>query len=238
MGDTSCIVNTSCTVTGFPSGFPTSDDTYYGGTNGVSLQQTVNGLIPGNTYVLEFWAGGEYHFIGTANFPDNGIFAVDVGFGNTFLKQKPTAPVTGIGTRYIIEFVADSSSQTIKFTNWGHVCLTCSELVIDDVRLYTLAELSTTVPVCNSGLNDESTSQISISLSPNPVNNELIIKTNGNELSTIHIFDMMGKSIYAFKNENLNENKKIIDLSFLSNGMYFIDVTVDGKRILEKIVKQ
>jgi len=131
--DTSCLNNTGtgCIVTGLPLGYPVSMSNM-GGALGVSLSQSITGLVIGNTYVLEFWAGGEgdslYYF-------KKGLFAVDVGFGNIFLRNKPT--VTGsIGTRFIIQFKAIAITQTIKFTNWGHICVNCTELLLDNVRLY------------------------------------------------------------------------------------------------------
>ena len=138
--DTSCVNTIGCTTTGIPAGYPVNDITY-GGTNGVSLEQTVNGLVVGNTYVLEFWVGGEW------TFTNSGLFAVDLGFGDTMLRCKPT-PTGSIGTVYLIQFSAAASSQTIKFTNWGHICSTCTELVLDNVRLYKVAELSSSVPPC------------------------------------------------------------------------------------------
>jgi hypothetical protein len=234
LGDTSCIVNTSCTVTGIPSGYPESDVTYYGGTNGVSLQQTVHGLIVGNTYVLEFWAGGEYHFIGIANFPDPGIFAVDVGFGDTLFRNKSTPPSTGIGTRYIIEFIADSTSQTIKFTNWGHTCQTCTELIIDDVRLYTLAELSPAVPSCNTGLSDASTLQSGIIISPNPFTNELNIKSDCNELSEITLYDIASRKLLQQK----FINSVSLNTEQLAKGLYIYEVrSQNGMTKTGKVLK-
>ena len=145
--DTSCITDTACAILGLPPGFPTNTASY-GGNTGVSIEQTVSGLIPGNTYVLEFWAGGE-----GSSWPNRGLFAVDVGFGDTLLRNNQTRSFsTDIGTRYLIEFMAVSTSHTIKFTNWGHICSNCTELVLDDVRLYTLAELSPSVTPC-AGIN-------------------------------------------------------------------------------------
>jgi len=146
LGDTSCLINSSCEVTGIPQGYPVSG-VDYGGAIGVSLEQTVNGLVPGNTYVLEFWAGGESYY---GYFSRDGLFGVNLGFGYTFLRSNITETVTGIGTRYIIEFNAVSTSHVIKFTNWGHICDSCTELILDDVRLYTLAELSPSVPACSN----------------------------------------------------------------------------------------
>ena len=139
--DTSCLDNLGCTVTGIPAGYPFNPDIAFGGSTGVSLQQTVNGLVPGHYYVLEFWAGGEESYGG------KGLFALNVGFGDTLLRNRSTGP-GDIGITYIVEFKATSSSHTIKFTNWGHICSNCTELVLDNVRLYTLAELSSSVPSC------------------------------------------------------------------------------------------
>ena len=141
--DTSCITDTACAMFALPPGFPTNTAAY-GNNTGVSLSQTVSGLTIGATYVLEFWAGGEGD-----SWPNPGLFGVDVGFGDTLLRNKQTRLFTAdIGTRYLIEFMATSTSHTIKFTNWGHICSNCTELVIDDVKLYPLAELNPSVPPC------------------------------------------------------------------------------------------
>ena len=144
-GDTSCLVANDCETTGIPAGFPLNTGSY-GGALGVSLEQMVNGLTPGATYVLEFWSGGE------GGFQLPGLFGVDLGFGYTYLRNVNTPAHTGIGRRYIIVFNATSTSHLVKFTNWGHICNDCTELILDDVRLYTLAELSPIVPPC-SGAN-------------------------------------------------------------------------------------
>ncbi|HYV95563.1 MAG TPA: hypothetical protein VE978_27560, partial [Chitinophagales bacterium] len=147
--DTSCLTTLDCTVTGIPTGYPLNMNAGYGGATGVSLEQTVNGLIPGNTYVLEFWAGGE------ESYPFKGLFALDIGFGDTLLRCRSTGP-GDVGITYIIQFNATSPSHTIKFTNWGHICGSCTELVLDNVRLYTLAELSPSVPACSGSSSSNS----------------------------------------------------------------------------------
>lgn len=139
--DTSCLVNVDCAVTGIPFGYPVNPDIAFGGATGVSLEQTANNLIPGHSYVLEFWAGGEQYY------SHKGLFAVDVGFGDTLLRNKSTGPGE-TGTTFIIQFKATSPSHTIKFTNWGHICFDCTELVLDNVRLYALEELNPSIPPC------------------------------------------------------------------------------------------
>lgn len=229
--DTSCIINNACTVTGIPTGYPVNT-LLYGGTSGVGLEQTVNGLIIGNTYVLEFWAGGEYN---GAQLTKRGVFAVNVGFGDTLLREKPTQPPIGIGTRYIIEFNATSSSQTIKFTNWGHICDVCTELVIDNVRLYTLVELSASVPHCTLGIDDASASQNKMSISPNPFTNELTIKTNSNELLEIILYDIVSRKLL----EKEFTSSVSINTEQLAKGIYIYEVKNKNGVIKKgKVVKE
>jgi hypothetical protein len=144
-GDTSCLVDQGCEMTLSVTGYLASDPSY-GGATGLSLSQTVTGLTVGQLYELEFWAGGEGF---TGSFENQSIFGVDIGFGYNYLKCQPT-PASGsaVGTEYIIEFYATSTTHVIKFTNWGHICFDCTELVLDNVRLYTAAELNPVVTPC------------------------------------------------------------------------------------------
>lgn len=231
--DTSCLNNIDCTVSGTPSGYP-QNFIYYGGATGVSLEQTVSGLISGNTYILEFWAGGEYES-GSYNFSKTGLFAVDVGFGDTLLRNRATGPLTGIGTRFIVEFNAISSSHTIKFTNWGHICDSCSELVLDDVRLYTLAELSASVPHCASGINDAQSSQNIVNLFPNPVTNELNIKTNSNDLLEISMYDIISGKLL----QQQFISSATLNTAQLAKGIYLYEVRNKNGVIKKgKVVKE
>nr|MBK9651928.1 T9SS type A sorting domain-containing protein [Bacteroidota bacterium] len=143
-GDTSCLVDNNCEVTGLPPGFP-NNGSAYGGNTGVSIEQTVTGLIPGNIYVLEFWTGGE----GFNSYPNRGLFGLDVGFGYNYLRCKgTTAGSSDVGIRYVVQFMTNSTSHTIKFTNWGHICSSCTEVMVDHVRLYTQAQLSPLISPC------------------------------------------------------------------------------------------
>lgn len=210
--DTSCLINNSCVVTGIPSGYP--NNTSFGGITGIALLQATN-LTPNNKYVLEFWAGGEAW--GT----ESGLFAVDVGFGQTFLRCKPTynASIDSIGTRFIIQFTATSTLHYMKFTNWGHICQACTELVLDDVRLYTLAELSNLVPHCVIGIDDLNENS-SPSIYPTPFTNTLNIETHSNHPSTVVLYDIASRKVLQQDftgSVNLNT-------SALARGIYMYEV--------------
>lgn len=189
--DTACIGQLDCALTGIPAGgYPLSGPNY-GGANGISLSQTVNGLVPGNIYVLEFWAGGEYQ----GWFSHNGLFAVDVGFGKTFLKCKVTHQAPDTGTRYLIQFMATSASHSITFTNWGHVCGSCTELVLDDVRLYTPDHLPASVTLCATGLGIASGPIAEVRL--DRTEEMLIIRCGDPEPVRLYLFDVAGHTVLA-----------------------------------------
>jgi hypothetical protein len=211
VNDTSCLQNIDCTVTGLPAGYPVND-AQYGGTTGISLAQTVNGLTPGLVYVLEFWAGGE-GFIGS--FPNDGMFAVDVGFGNTFLRCNVTPASIGVGKRYIIEFIANSPSHTIKFTNWGHICSSCTELILDDVKLYKPKDLPSTFPSC--GLNVTNGEFSVANVYPNPASDRINVEINSGEDAEIIIYDITSRQ--QLKTSFNNSTR--IDIEKLESGIYF-----------------
>lgn len=216
--DTSCIAASGC-QTYLPNGYPVSGSNY-GGINGVSLLQTVNGLTISSLYSLEFWTGGEW---APNNFHNSGIFGIDLGFGNILLRN-PSTPITGIGRRYVISFIATSNSHTFKFTNWGHTAYdACTELVLDDVRLYEMI----TNP-CTVGMSelDETTN---LNVYPNPVFDKLNVSKNNNEFSTFLLYD----NLYRKLLQQTFTNSTSINTEQLAKGIY-IYVVIYKNGVLKK----
>lgn len=119
---------------------------FTGGTGGpIVLSQSVSGLTVGSTYTLDFWISGEAN---SNAFVDAGVFGLGIGADSMFLTAVGTAAnpggLTGASMRYLVTFLADSATETISFTNWGHICGSCSEIVLDDVILNGVR--STSVP--------------------------------------------------------------------------------------------
>src|SRR5690606_24285630 len=70
---------------------------------------------------------------------------------------------------------------------------------------------------------------------PNPTNGLIVIEKNFNEATTIEVINLSGKLILNtdFKT---NENQKIIDLSSLAPGIYFVKILspIDGMILTKK----
>ena len=227
--DTSCFVQSGCVVTGIPSLYPINPYPNYGGSNALTLAQTVSGLTVGSNYILEFWVGGEADISVTAQ----GLFALDVGFGNIFLRCKPTSTSSNVGTRYIVQFKATGTSHSIKFANWGHPCLQCSEPILDDVRLYTPDYLPTDVPNCANAISEIDNKKIS--LLPNPATNEVIIQGGIYDQVEVVIYDIHSRKqiVQSF------HNSVTLDVSHLENGIYFYELKNKHSLIKKgKLIKQ
>lgn len=165
----------------------------------------------------------------------NGLFAVDVGFGKTFLRCKPTREFSSDkGITYLIEFNAAYASHIIKFTNWGHIYPRYSELVLDNVRLYTLAELSKSVTPCVTETNDLD-EDFSISLYPNPFLNELIVKSDNLNPKELILYDITSSKIL----QNEFTNSFSINTEQLAKGIYIYEVREKyGVLAYGKVVKE
>ena len=75
----------------------------------------------------------------------------------------------------------------------------------------------------------------SLSVFPNPVSNQLTIKT---ELSieSVKIFNILGKQVKSISGDSILNNK--VDMTSLVDGIYFLNITAEGKKQTIKIIKQ
>jgi len=81
------------------------------------------------------------------------------------------------------------------------------------------------------GLNEIESRKNSIHLMPNPVVDYFQIKTDGTVIEAAKIYDVRGKLV-----KNLTSIKNKIDVSFLENGIYFVQLITDHGLISNKIV--
>ena len=223
------MIKTGCEVTGIPAGYPIPEDTIHDGHNGVSLSQTINGLTSGSNLFIRI-LGRRLFYISPGN---EGLFAVDVGFGNIMLRNPdtsfPWSGIDSIGTRYVIVFAADSSSHTIKFTGWGYYdsYLKGPEVILDDVRLFASTEGSNP---CITEINDLSQNAVA-TVFPNPATNQIEIK--GNDILSLALYDVLGRVV--FSNSEIIAPLTINTTSF-SRGIYFLQARTKGGMVARKVI--
>jgi len=81
--------------------------------------------------------------------------------------------------------------------------------------------------------NEELKKEAIINIWPNPATRQINIERNNIEISKIEIVNIMGVLL-----KTCTELKKSIDISDLSNGIYFVKITTcDNEIIIRKIMK-
>lgn len=94
------------------------------------------------------------------------------------------------------------------------------------------------------GIGDEVTGDeggIQMQVYPNPFATDLSIALKGENLheATFTITNALGQVIYRKEENNLATGyTKVLDLSQLPSGVYFVAVTVNGETTAKRVVKQ
>lgn len=84
-----------------------------------------------------------------------------------------------------------------------------------------------------AGLNDLTHFQDKLTIYPNPATIQLTIKSQQTSINKIEIISSTGKVI-----KTLKPNSNTINISDLSNGIYFVIFVSNGSRIIKKFTKQ
>ncbi|MBE7440905.1 MAG: T9SS type A sorting domain-containing protein [Flavobacteriales bacterium] len=157
----------------------------------------------------------------------------------------------GVNLSYLWNF-GDSSTSTLQFPNHTYatsgpyyLCLTiddgigCVDIYCDSIGEYGVVFNKQTgftinvIPPPNViGIDDIIDINSTLVIYPNPASTQLTIET-GLEISQITIIDITSKTIKTIK-----QNSRVINVSDLSNGIYFIRVITDKGTITQKFVKQ
>ena len=85
-----------------------------------------------------------------------------------------------------------------------------------------------------TGLEDEG----QVVIYPNPVNDRLIIDWNEQTLKKVNSIEILSLSGRLAKNISDVENKVVIDVSSLENGIYFVKINTNVKSYYRKLVKR
>jgi hypothetical protein len=92
-----------------------------------------------------------------------------------------------------------------------------------------------------TGINAQASESAQLEVYPNPFTSDISISLQKQNLhaASFTITNAVGQTIYHRQETNLSSNyTKMLDLSYLPNGLYFIAVEVDGERMIRQVVKQ
>jgi hypothetical protein len=136
-------------------------------------------------------------------------------FGDSFqsTSQNPQHTYQNIGTYYL----------TLSISNGS-----CSVTLYDTLTISGVTAMK------------ELDQPVSLVAYPNPFTDNIQINYNLNEQSQVRlsVLDIVGREVEIFENNTLQTKGKYIhSFSTEAAGVYFVHLTVNGKRVIHKIVK-
>jgi len=94
-----------------------------------------------------------------------------------------------------------------------------------------------TKTACSLGVGENEMS--SISIYPNPTTGEVTIESSTFKVQSVEIFDIFGRKQKSRKAEMQNgEGTMVMDISNLSNGIYFVKIHTEKGTVIQKVIKQ
>lgn len=226
------------------NGFPNTDKDYYHYQSGKWKDSTVfvfggNGHISGGGTIPTkylFPGNSDTYFYGT-----NGIVTTPWSGSFNFGSD-----IRGVGSSGPFTLLANGSTEItvafvfgIDYTTPGNFAgLPVLQERVDSIRSYFLDDFQSVCGGTITAINENAkkTSVKEIRLYPNPFNNQFIVEYELEKSSAnLTIYNLMGVKVAE---QILTSSKTMVDLSNVSNGIYFA-VIVDGNiKTNQKIVKQ
>lgn len=104
-----------------------------------------------------------------------------------------------------------------------------------EARKNVMAYILSYFNVLSSGIeNQEATENYSFKIFPNPFSNNITVELQKeNERGVLKIYDMSNKEVYS----NTIKESTTLDLAFLTQGVYFLQLQTKEKAVVEKLIK-
>ncbi len=151
---------------------------------------------------------------------------VDLGAGNEIYPTALNLFMASFSGRGIKSYDCDGSNDN---SNWTNLLTVTNTPTVANANTITIpaAVISAVAPV----------SQLSIASYPNPVLDQLNLNFGSQvKKGDVTILDVQGRSLMT--QSVANTQVETLNVSSLSNGVYFVKVTADGKVMNSKFVKQ
>ncbi|MEI7594732.1 MAG: T9SS type A sorting domain-containing protein [Bacteroidota bacterium] len=147
--------------------------------------------------------------------------------------------IAQITTDGVFSFELNIQLQTPDFAIEKYVAKNplAAEIVFDSL---TYSSIDTTTNGIKNNFNKKPESVVSIF--PNPTNDSFTLSINSLDINSncyYTVYNVIGNVIFKKKIENTSANyKELIDMKNQSKGMYFVEVSIDGKKSTNKLIKQ
>lgn len=194
-------------------------------------------------------------YITTSGTSGNAFISTDAG--SSFAAIAPGLPAIGkniivhqgqnllnpiyVGTTLGVFYKDDSMTNWATFDdNLPNVSVTDLEINLVDYKIiagtYGRGAWQCNIPIQES-LSNQPFEMENIAIYPNPSKGIFNVYLGTITPKTILVYDIIGKTVY-FKNEfQNNQSNVLLDLSSVSNGVYFLKIISENKSVTRRIIK-
>jgi hypothetical protein len=137
-------------------------------------------------------------------------------------RQQIYLPNLTYGNKWRLMFTATDTSLSTFFNTNALI-----EAAVDDIQVYDMGSFP-------AGITD--LGNLSLSIYPNPANNEITISSNEEGDAQLTILNTVGQAVYNSK--SYFKNKKTIDCTPLANGIYFLKLEINQKTSVKRMIIQ
>jgi len=182
----------------------------------------------------------EYTFIVTA---DRALIANFATYDITVSANPPECGVSG-GGNYRPGVLATISATT-KTVGYDFVSWTKGGVVVSTDVEYTfitaIGDMEFVANFKETSVAIDAVENFDINIYPNPITGELRIVNYESRIDNVEIFDVMGRSVWAqhvLLETRSPKPETIINISHLSDGIYFMRITTETGIVTKKVVKR
>jgi hypothetical protein len=137
--------------------------------------------------------------------------------------------------------VANSGSQTITVPTLTATIATCRIKVEAVGNVYFDINDKNFTITFGSGINNFSSTNMSMNLVPNPANEQVQINVSGlnkTEKSNLTMYDMLGNVVLKDVLSGKDNYEMTYDISQFAKGVYIVEVIGSNKKAINRLVKQ
>lgn len=125
---------------------------------------------------------------------------------------------------YMLNAFTDENNIIFRFVFHSDYMITQEGVVIDDF-------------VIDGTLSTQGFATHSIVVYPNPTNGVFTVSYGNFKPQEIEVYDVTGKRVLTVDNRQLTENNTVLNLSHVSNGIYFIKILNENSQSVKRIIK-
>ena len=148
-------------------------------------------------------------------------------FNDIYLPDSTTnEPLSHGSVNFTLHQKADLAYGTV-ITNNAAIYFDYNEAVITNTEHHKVDQII--------GIHDRENASLNVSMYPNPASDQLFLEVWESDILNLRMFNMLGSVVMQ---QQLSNGKHSLDISEMTEGVYYVEVSSEDQRVVSKLVIQ